>query len=81
MSKRTAATETLSEGQPYAKASGSGPRRSMGTADEMGEFEDQWEDEIESDEEVHDAGEDQEDGSYSYLRQMLPISCPARYGR
>ncbi|KAL1718489.1 WD40-repeat-containing domain protein [Schizophyllum commune] len=62
MSKRTATTETLSEGQPYAKASGSGPRRSMGTADEMGEFEDQWEDEIESDEEVHDAREDQEDG-------------------
>ena len=35
----------------------------MGTADEMGEFEDQWEDEIESDEEVHDAGEEQEDGT------------------
>ena len=35
----------------------------MGATDEMGEFEDQWEDEIESDEEVHDAGEDQEDGT------------------
>ncbi|KAJ7161343.1 WD40-repeat-containing domain protein [Mycena crocata] len=66
MSKR-AATELLtpatSAGQPFAKASGSGSKRDNAAPDEMGEFEDAWEDEIESDEEVVDAaaGED-EDG-------------------
>ncbi|TRM65916.1 WD40-repeat-containing domain protein [Schizophyllum amplum] len=61
MSKRTA-TETLSEGQAFSKASGSGVRRPAATNNEMGEFEDQWEDEIESDEEVVDAGADEDEG-------------------
>ncbi|KAF5352689.1 hypothetical protein D9756_006024 [Leucocoprinus leucothites] len=64
MSKRTATElETSSRsGEPFAKASGSGQRRENVTVDEMGEFEDAWEDEIESDEEVVDAEAQGEDG-------------------
>lgn len=66
MSKRSA-TELLNPattaGQAFTKASGSGSKRDNVAPDDMGEFEDAWEDEIESDEEVVDArdGED-EDG-------------------
>ncbi|KAJ7786555.1 glutamate-rich WD repeat-containing protein [Mycena metata] len=59
MSKRTATellTPATTAGQPFAKASGSGSKRDNAATDEMGEFEDAWEDEIESDEEVVDAG-------------------------
>ncbi|PBK76699.1 WD40 repeat-like protein [Armillaria solidipes] len=63
MSKRTA-TELVpsaeNDGQPFAKASGSRMKRGTAPTDEMGEFEDAWEDEIESDEEVVD--EQQNDG-------------------
>lgn len=69
MSKRIADPTThLSEGQAFAKASPSGSKRDNAAAaaqDEMGEFEDAWEDEIESDEEVVDAaegGEGKDDG-------------------
>ncbi|KAH7930508.1 WD40 repeat-like protein [Leucogyrophana mollusca] len=53
MSKRTAADfQRLDhEGQAFAKASGSGLKRDDAEVNEMGEFEDAWEDEIESDEE------------------------------
>jgi ribosome assembly protein RRB1 len=65
MSKRSA-TEVVTEGQPYAKASSSGVRREPAAEDEMGEFEDAWEDEIESDEEVVDAeAAEREDGKYN----------------
>jgi ribosome assembly protein RRB1 len=51
------------DGQAFLKASGSGAKRETIT-DEMGEFEDAWEDEIESDEEVVDAeAGDKEDGT------------------
>ena len=67
MSKRLAAelqTTPASEGQAYSKASGSGAKRENVGNDEMGEFEDAWEDEIESDDEVVDGeaaqGEDGE---------------------
>ena len=57
MSKRTA-TELLStsinQGQAFQKASGSGAKRENVETDEMGEFEDAWEDEIQSDEDVVD---------------------------
>lgn len=63
MSKRSA-TELvpsgIQTGEPFNKAHGTGPRRENVASDEMGEFEDAWEDELESDEEVVDAGEDEE---------------------
>ncbi|KAJ7675381.1 glutamate-rich WD repeat containing [Mycena rosella] len=64
MSKRSA-TELLtpaSNGQPFTKASGSGSKRDNVAPDDMGEFEDAWEDEIESDEDVVDAeaGQDED---------------------
>ena len=67
MSKR-AVTElqTISgdDGQAYLKASGSGAKRENIGNNEMGEFEDAWEDEIESDEEVVDRdGDEGEDGT------------------
>ncbi|KAH7914772.1 WD40-repeat-containing domain protein [Hygrophoropsis aurantiaca] len=53
MSKRTATDSQRSEveGQAFSKASGSGLKRENAAISEMGEFEDAWEDEIESDEE------------------------------
>ncbi|CUA67541.1 Ribosome assembly protein rrb1 [Schizosaccharomyces pombe 972h-] [Rhizoctonia solani] len=65
MAKRSA-TETAAtsnEGQAYSKVPATGndvPRRSI-SVDEMGEFEDEWEDELESDGEVVDGGENDED--------------------
>lgn len=75
MSKRSA-TETISEtneGQAYAKIPGSGSRREPAVNPEMGEFEDAWEDEIESDEDVHDdeAGEGTEDGMSKTFNHCL----------
>lgn len=66
MSKR-ANTEFLPQekrdGQPFHKVSGIGSRREQSIPDEMGEFEDAWEDEIESDEDVTNAEDgDGEDG-------------------
>jgi ribosome assembly protein RRB1 len=57
MSKRsvTEIQSAQADGQAYAKASGSGSKRPEAPIDEMGEFEDAWEDEIESDEDVVDA--------------------------
>jgi ribosome assembly protein RRB1 len=65
MAKRTA-TEfiTNTSGQPYPKASGSGAKRDDNLPNEMGEFEDAWEDEIESDEEVVDNAAPEEDGQH-----------------
>ena len=67
MSKRSAtelAPASIQPGEPFNKAHGSGLRREFVASDEMGEFEDAWEDELESDEDVVDAVEDeeQEDG-------------------
>jgi len=63
MPKRPA-NDTLPNGQPYSKAPVSGARREAAVEDEMGEFEDAWEDEVESDEEVIDGNEeDKEDGT------------------
>ena len=64
MSKRTAADPlvTSSEGQAFTKVPPSQPKREQVENSEIGEFEDAWEDEIESDEEVVDGGtEDSED--------------------
>jgi hypothetical protein len=66
MSKRSATellTPVTTAGQPFTKASGSGSKRDNVLPDDMGEFEDAWEDEIESDEDAVDAeaGQD-EDG-------------------
>lgn len=66
MSKRSAtelAPPGIQTGEPFNKAHGSGPKREVVAEDEMGEFEDAWEDELESDEEVVDAeDEEREDG-------------------
>jgi ribosome assembly protein RRB1 len=50
------------EGQegPYAKVPAGAAKRDTEVPDEMGEFEDAWEDEIESDEDAVDGGEDGE---------------------
>lgn len=64
MLKRTA-SDALPNGQvdqPFNKMSATGIRRETHSIDEMGEFEDAWEDEIESDEEVVDADEERDDG-------------------
>ena len=54
----------IHSGQPYNKACGGGEKRESAAIDEMGEFEDAWEDEIESDEEILDAEvEEHEDGA------------------
>lgn len=71
MSKRSATETISSNGQPYPKASGSGAKRSDTAPNEMGEFEDAWEDEIESDEEV--INRKGEDGQY-VLGSLLFLS-------
>ncbi|KAF8913063.1 glutamate-rich WD repeat containing [Gymnopilus junonius] len=63
MSKRAA--HDVHDDQPFQKIASTGTKREHPILDEMGEFEDAWEDEIESDEEVvetNDADEDNEDG-------------------
>ncbi|KAG2154627.1 WD40-repeat-containing domain protein [Suillus clintonianus] len=62
MSKRSA-SDRETDGQAFTKASGSGAKRDENEVNDIGEFEDAWEDEIESEEEVVDgeAG-DGEDG-------------------
>ena len=63
MSKRSAtelASTSIQPGEPFNKAHGPGLRREFVASDEMGEFEDAWEDELESDEDVVDAEEDEE---------------------
>ena len=66
MSKRPAdpsSSTQAQEGQAFSKAPVSANRRQSLPADEMGEFEDAWEDEVESDEEVVDAqANEDEDG-------------------
>ena len=86
MAKRTAseflAASGADDGQASAKAPASKPRRVPESVDEMGEFEDAWEDELESDEDVVDAGDDAEGGVCvlpASSRNGL-ISIP-RYGR
>lgn len=56
MSKRPA-NEALFEEQPFMKAQINSSKRDA-EVDEIGEFEDAWEDELESDEEVVDANDD-----------------------
>ncbi|KAF8215975.1 WD40-repeat-containing domain protein [Mycena galopus ATCC 62051] len=88
MSKRSATellTPATTAGQPFAKASGSGSKRDNVAPEEMGEFEDAWEDEIESDEEVVDAeaAEDADadeilepDDSVYIMRHSMKVTWP-----
>ena len=64
MPKRTA-SDALQADQPFSKIPATGIRRETHSIDEMGEFEDAWEDEIESDQEVVDADEEREDGGFA----------------
>jgi hypothetical protein len=84
MSKRSATellTPAATAGQPFAKASGSGSKRDNAAPDEMGEFEDAWEDEIESDEEVIDAQTTEDaDGLYGLRRIAQKLISLQRYG-
>ena len=66
MSKRSA--NDTQDGQPFQKTQASGNRRDVPVIDERGEFEDAWEDEIESDEELAnpDDEDEDEDGLQSY---------------
>ena len=74
MAKRTVTelqSASTSQGQPYAKASTSGAKRNEDVdASEMGEFEDAWEDELESDEEVieNNVNDDEHDEQGQYVR-------------
>jgi ribosome assembly protein RRB1 len=61
MSKR-AAPEDSTQGSPYAKAPVGGAKREDENG-EMGQFEDAYDDEIESDEDAVDGGEN---GEYQY---------------
>ncbi|KAG8734574.1 ribosome biosynthesis protein rrb1 [Ceratobasidium sp. 414] len=66
MAKRPATEAAGTEGgQAYAKvpATGADAHRRSVSVDEMGEFEDEWEDDLESDGEVVDGGDDDEDDS------------------
>ena len=84
MSKRSATelqTISKTDGQAYLKASGSGAKRDNVGDDEMGEFEDAWEDDIESDEEVVDAEPvEGEDGSCVGILRSVSSECSRRYG-
>ena len=66
MSKRPAeassSTQTI-DGQPFAKAGPNASKREAEGNNEMGEFEDAWEDEVEEDEDVVDNAEKDEDGA------------------
>lgn len=66
MSKRPAeassSTQTI-DGQPFAKAGPNASKREVEGSNEMGEFEDAWEDEVEEDEDVVDSAEKGEDGA------------------
>lgn len=64
MPKRTASDALLNglADQPFNKMPATGIRRETYSVDEMGEFEDAWEDEIESDQEVVDVDEERDDG-------------------
>lgn len=63
MSKRSATEVVDSNGQPFHKATGAGSKREIVANNEMGEFEDAWEDELESDEDVVDAQAEGQDGA------------------
>lgn len=60
MSKRAA--NDAQEGQPFQKTGASGSKRELQPLNEMGEFEDAWEDEIEEEEVVNESAENDEDG-------------------
>jgi len=62
MSKRSASDRTA-DGQAFQKASGSGAKRDEAEVNDIGEFEDAWEDEIESEDDAVDGEpESREDG-------------------
>jgi len=72
MSKRSA--NDTQDGQPFPKTQASGNRREAPMIDERGEFEDAWEDEIESDEEIANANaEENEDGLQTYKTSKILV--------
>ena len=78
MSKRSVTElQSTNDGEPVTKASSGAQRRVSGAADnvEMGDFEDAWEDEIESDEDIvdGDAPNDDSECKNSTLYQGLSI--------
>jgi len=72
MSKRSA--NDTQDGQPFQKTQPSGNRREVLLIDERGEFEDAWEDEIESDEDIANANaEENEDGLKTYKTSTILV--------
>ena len=72
MPKRSA--NDTQDGQPFQKTPASGNRREVPVVNEMGEFEDAWEDEIESEEEVAGTdSEENEDGLQSSFTSSVLI--------
>ena len=69
MPKRSASDALLNgqAGQPFNKMPAMGVRRETCPIDEMGEFEDAWEDEIESDQEVVDVDDEKDDGGRAFF--------------
>jgi ribosome assembly protein RRB1 len=66
MSKRsvTEVQSTSTHGQPYAKVSVGGAKRENAAPEDIGEFEDAWEDEVDdSEEEVVDSHAKNDDGT------------------
>ncbi|KAJ7631190.1 WD40-repeat-containing domain protein [Roridomyces roridus] len=72
MSKRSATEVLDAETQPFPKASGSGSKRQNVTQDDMGEFEDDWEDEVESDEEVVNAEAAEDEDGMEVDDEVMP---------
>ncbi|THH06342.1 hypothetical protein EW145_g4146 [Phellinidium pouzarii] len=75
MSKRsvTELQSSSTHGQSFSKVSSSGARRPSGVdTSEMGEFEDAWEDDIESDEDVVDRKEGDDDEEGMDVDEVLP---------
>ncbi|KAJ3507183.1 hypothetical protein NLJ89_g6454 [Agrocybe chaxingu] len=70
MAKRPA-NETDVNGQPFQKVPASGKKREAVVEDEMGEFEDAWEDDLESDEEVVDANDEKDEDGMD-VDEVLP---------
>ncbi|KAL5519250.1 RRB1 [Sanghuangporus vaninii] len=74
MAKRTVTElQSSNDDQPFSKATPNGLRRANGVdVSEMGEFEDAWEDEIESDEEVVDGAQNANDEEGMDVDEVLP---------
>lgn len=75
MSKRsiTEVQPTSHHGQPFQKVSVGAAKREDIALEEMGEFEDAWEDEVDSEEEVIEGNDNTNDGTSTFFSISLNI--------